>query len=322
MIDVSAVTKTYGNTKAVNSISFTVSEGENLVLLGTSGCGKTTTLKMINRLIEPDSGHIAIDGVNVDKGKPEELRRKIGYVMQNIGLFPHFTIAENIAVVPKLLHWAPEKTMKRTQELLEKFKLPENYLQLFPHELSGGQQQRVGLIRALITDPAILLMDEPFGALDNVTRSGIQEEFKALEEFKRKTIVMVTHDVQEAFELADRICLMDQGKIIQIGTPKELLFNPASDFVIKFLESQRLVLEFKSTSLKDIWDFLPESSSQLNRGDSGNTISVWSAMELFSLNKAVEVQTFQDANTLISKTIDFAQLGSAFRNYQKRGIYD
>jgi osmoprotectant transport system ATP-binding protein len=322
MIDVSAVTKTYGNTKAVNSISFTVSEGENLVLLGTSGCGKTTTLKMINRLIEPDSGHIAIDGVNVNKGKPEELRRKIGYVMQNIGLFPHFTIAENIAVVPKLLHWAPEKTMKRTQELLEKFKLPENYLQLFPHELSGGQQQRVGLIRALITDPAILLMDEPFGALDNVTRSGIQEEFKALEEFKRKTIVMVTHDVQEAFELADRICLMDQGKIIQIGTPKELLFNPASDFVIKFLESQRLVLEFKSTSLKDIWDFLPESSSQLNRGDSGNTISVWSALELFSLNKAVEVQTFQDANTLISKTIDFAQLGSAFRNYQKRGIYD
>jgi osmoprotectant transport system ATP-binding protein len=322
MIDVSAVTKTYGNTKAVNSISFTVSEGENLVLLGTSGCGKTTTLKMINRLIEPDSGHIAIDGVNVNKGKPEELRRKIGYVMQNIGLFPHFTIAENIAVVPKLLHWAPEKTMKRTQELLEKFKLPENYLQLFPHELSGGQQQRVGLIRALITDPAILLMDEPFGALDNVTRSGIQEEFKALEEFKRKTIVMVTHDVQEAFELADRICLMDQGKIIQIGTPKELLFNPASEFVIKFLESQRLVLEFKSTSLKDIWDFLPESSSQLNRGDSGNTISVWSALELFSLNKAVEVQTFQDANTLISKTIDFAQLSLAFRNYQKREIYD
>jgi osmoprotectant transport system ATP-binding protein len=322
MIDVSAVTKTYGNTKAVNSISFTVSEGENLVLLGTSGCGKTTTLKMINRLIEPDSGHIAIDGVNVNKGKPEELRRKIGYVMQNIGLFPHFTIAENIAVVPKLLHWAPEKTMKRTRELLEKFKLPENYLQLFPHELSGGQQQRVGLIRALITDPAILLMDEPFGALDNVTRFGIQEEFKALEEFKRKTIVMVTHDVQEAFELADRICLMDQGKIIQIGTPKELLFNPASDFVIKFLESQRLVLEFKSTSLKDIWDFLPESSSQLNRGDSGNTISVWSALELFSLNKAVEVQTFQDANTLISKTIDFAQLSLAFRNYQKQGIYD
>jgi osmoprotectant transport system ATP-binding protein len=322
MIDVSAVTKTYGNTTAVNSISFTVSEGENLVLLGTSGCGKTTTLKMINRLIEPDSGHVAIDGVNVNKGKPEELRRKIGYVMQNIGLFPHFTIAENIAVVPKLLHWAPEKTMKRTRELLEKFKLPENYLQLFPHELSGGQQQRVGLIRALITDPAILLMDEPFGALDNVTRSGIQEEFKALEEFKRKTIVMVTHDVQEAFELADRICLMDQGKIIQIGTPKELLFNPASEFVIKFLESQRLVLEFKSTSLKDIWDFLPESSSQLSKGDSVYTISVWSAMELFSLNKTVEVQTFQNANTLISKTIDFAQLSLAFRNYQKRGIYD
>lgn len=321
MIAVSAVTKSYGNTKAVNNISFTVSEGENLVLLGTSGCGKTTTLKMINRLIEPDSGSISIDGVNVTNGKPEELRRKIGYVMQNIGLFPHFTIAENISVVPKLLHWAPEKTSKRTQELLEKFKLPENYLQLFPHELSGGQQQRVGLIRALITDPAVLLMDEPFGALDNVTRSGIQEEFKALEEFKRKTIVMVTHDVQEAFELGDRICLMDQGKIVQIGTPKELLFNPANEFVVKFLESQRLVLEFKSTSVKDIWDFLP-NSSQVNKENSSNTISVWSALELFSLNKAQEVQTFHDANTSISKTIDFSQLNSAFRNYQKRGVYD
>ncbi|RZK69171.1 MAG: ABC transporter ATP-binding protein [Pedobacter sp.] len=322
MIDVSAVTKSYGNTKAVDTISFTVSEGENLVLLGTSGCGKTTTLKMINRLIEPDSGSISIDGVDVSNGKPEELRRKIGYVMQNIGLFPHFTIAENIAVVPKLLHWAPEKTSKRTQELLEKFRLPEKYLQLFPHELSGGQQQRVGLIRALITDPAVLLMDEPFGALDNVTRSGIQEEFKALEEFKRKTIVMVTHDVQEAFELGDRICLMDQGKIVQIGTPKELLFNPANEFVIKFLESQRLVLEFKSTSIKDIWEFLPESSGQVNKEISNNTMSVWSALELFSLNKTVEVQTFQDDNTRISKAIDFSQLNLAFRNYQKRGIYD
>ncbi|RZL14921.1 MAG: ABC transporter ATP-binding protein, partial [Pedobacter sp.] len=206
MITVTDVTKSYGNTQAVSRISFKISEGENLVLLGTSGCGKTTTLKMINRLIEPDSGTISINGVNVRDGKPEDLRRKIGYVMQNIGLFPHFNIAENIAVVPKLLHWAPEKTNKRTQELLEKFRLPKNYLKLFPHELSGGQQQRVGLIRALITDPSVLLMDEPFGALDNVTRSGIQEEFKALEEFKRKTIVRVTHDVQEAFELADRIC--------------------------------------------------------------------------------------------------------------------
>ena len=322
MIDVSAVTKSYGNTKAVDTISFTISEGENLVLLGTSGCGKTTTLKMINRLIEPDSGSISIGGVDVSNGKPEELRRKIGYVMQNIGLFPHFTIAENIAVVPKLLHWAPEKTSKRTQELLEKFRLPEKYLQLFPHELSGGQQQRVGLIRALITDPAVLLMDEPFGALDNVTRSGIQEEFKALEEFKRKTIVMVTHDVQEAFELGDRICLMDQGKIVQIGTPKELLFNPANEFVIKFLESQRLVLEFKSTSIKDIWEFLPESSGLVNKEISNNTLSVWSALELFSLNKIVEVQTFQDDNTQISKAINFSQLSLAFRNYQKRVKYD
>jgi len=225
MIELKAISKKFGDTRAVNHVSFKVAEKETLVLLGTSGCGKTTTLKMINRLIDPDAGQIFINGEDITRKDPDELRKGIGYVMQNIGLFPHYTIAENIAVVPKLLKWEERKTEDRTRELIVKLHLPESALNMFPHELSGGQQQRVGLARALVTDPAVLLMDEPFGALDNVTRSSIQKEFKALEELKRKTIVMVTHDVQEAFELADRICLMDKGQIIQMGTPKELLFN-------------------------------------------------------------------------------------------------
>jgi osmoprotectant transport system ATP-binding protein len=322
MIIVSEVTKSYGNTRAVNGISFTVLEGENLVLLGTSGCGKTTTLKMINRLIETDKGSITIDGANISEGKPEELRRKVGYVMQNIGLFPHFTIAENIAVVPRLLHWPADKTKDRTLELLKKFQLPDSCLHLFPQELSGGQQQRIGLIRALITDPSILLMDEPFGALDNVTRSSIQAEFKALEEFKRKTIVMVTHDVEEAFELADRICLMDQGEIVQIGTPRELLFRPTNDFVRTFLDNQRLVLELKTITVKDLWDFLPGSSVKLKTSELSNTISIWSAMELFSSDKTVDAHTFIDANTQISKSIALSEIASAFRHYQHLEIYD
>lgn len=172
--------------------------------------------------------------------------------MQHIGLFPHYTIAENIAVVPKLLKWPKAKIEERISGLIEKLHLPVNSLSLLPNQLSGGQQQRVGLARALVADPAVLLMDEPFGALDNVTRTSIQKEFKELDELKRKTIVMVTHDVQEAFELADRICLMDKGKVVQLGTPKELLYQPVNDFAKKFLAGQQLTLEFKITKLSDI----------------------------------------------------------------------
>jgi osmoprotectant transport system ATP-binding protein len=309
MITVSGLTKSYGDNKAVNDISFEVSQGENLVLLGTSGCGKTTTLKMINRLITPDAGKITINGANINDGKPEDLRRKIGYVMQSTGLFPHYTIQENIAVVPKLLHWPVDKTQQRTLELLEKFQLPQSILKLYPNELSGGQQQRVGLARALITDPAILLMDEPFGALDNVTRTGIQEEFKALEEFKRKTIVMVTHDVMEAFELADRICVMDKGKIVQIGTPKELLFKPTNDFVSKFLDGQRLALEFKTITINDLRKFLPDSQSgeqedELVRDGLSTDLNVWTMMELL--------------NTETVDRYSFSQLMTAYEAYKKR----
>src|SRR5665213_2492290 len=253
MIRIDQLSKSFGQTTAVDNISFEVNEHENMVLLGTSGCGKTTTLKMINRLIEPSSGRVFIGGKNITDQSPESLRLGIGYVLQNNGLFPHYTVAENIAIVPRLLKWDQTRIKKRTSELLEKLHLSGNYLNVYPNELSGGQQQRVGLARALVANPPVLLMDEPFGALDNVTRAKIHAEFKALDELKTKTIVMVTHDVQEAFELGDRICLMNKGKIVQSGTPAELLFKPKNDFVRGFLQEQRLQLEFKTIKLSDIW---------------------------------------------------------------------
>ena len=252
MIKVEQLSKHFGKNKAVDEISFEVKEHENLILLGTSGCGKTTTLKMINRLIEPTSGAIFIGGKNIFEQSPEVLRRGIGYVLQNNGLFPHYTVAENIAIVPLLLKWDKKRIEKRSAELLEKLHLSTDYLNAYPNELSGGQQQRIGLARALVADPAVLLMDEPFGALDNVTRSKIHAEFKALDELKRKTIIMVTHDVQEAFELGDHICLMDKGKIVQEGKPGDLLFHPKNKFVNDFLNEQRLQLEFKSVVLNDL----------------------------------------------------------------------
>ncbi|WP_426329814.1 ABC transporter ATP-binding protein [Pedobacter sp. R-06] len=319
MIQLKEISKKFGDTLAVNNASFRVEEKETLVLLGTSGCGKTTTLKMINRLIEPDAGQVFINGENITNQDPDILRTGIGYVMQNIGLFPHYTIAENIAVVPKLLKWDKEKIKVRTQELIEKLHLPENSLSMFPHELSGGQQQRVGLARALVTDPSVLLMDEPFGALDNVTRTSIQKEFKGLEELKRKTIVMVTHDVQEAFELADRICLMDKGKIIQIGTPKELLYQPINDFARKFLAGQRLALEFKVVKIQDIWPHLPKGTLQDGKSLSAD-MNVWDAMELLRSSDRSELLV-SGANKE-SKAVNFEQLTKGFNQFQNAQVHE
>lgn len=278
MIKVENLVKCFNNEAAVNQVSFEIAEAENLVLLGTSGCGKTTTLRMINRLLEPDSGRVWIQGVDTSLQDPSKLRRGIGYVLQHHGLFPHFTVAENIAVVPKLLHWKEEAIKGRTFELLEKLQLPAQLAGLYPQNLSGGQQQRVGLARSLMVNPPVLLMDEPFGALDALTRRDIRLEFRQLEELKSKTILMVTHDVQEAFELGDRICLMDKGEIQQIGTAMELLFKPANAFVRSFFNDQRTQLEFKTVMLTDlfigrrvpagvsVWDTLE------NRSDNGSEI--------------------------------------------------
>lgn len=313
MIAVEQLSKNFSGLVAVDGISFEMKEHENLILLGTSGCGKTTTLKMLNRLIEPTSGSIKINDKNILDQNPEELRRGIGYVLQNNGLFPHYTIAENIAIVPQLLKWDNKRIENRIAELIEKLHLSPDQLKLYPNELSGGQQQRVGLARALVADPPILLMDEPFGALDNITRSKIQAEFKELDELKKKTIIMVTHDVQEAFELGDRICLMDKGKIVQIGTPADLLFNPANEFVKEFLKEQRLQLEFKSVRIKDIWDLLPA----LKKETEGKVISIdsniWLGLQRISEKKQDHLQITHQHET---KLIGFTQLMSAFYQYQ------
>ncbi|MXV53305.1 ATP-binding cassette domain-containing protein [Pedobacter sp. HMF7647] len=288
MIRLENVSKTFGSDTVVKNISLEIAEGETMVLLGTSGCGKTTTLRMINRLIEASSGQIFIHGQNILDQNPEILRRGIGYVLQNTGLFPHYTVAENIAIVPKLLGWDSEKINKRSGELLEKLHLkPGEFLNKYPSELSGGQQQRIGLARALAADPPVLLMDEPFGALDPITRNKIQKDFKDLDELKNKTIVMVTHDVYEAFELADKICLMDKGEIKQQGAPEEFLSNPASHFVSSFLKEQRLQLELQNTMLSAIDPGVMSSDSNLN---------VWEALNI-SLKKGHKPEESADFET-------------------------
>lgn len=287
MISLNNVVKKFGNAIAVDDISFTVSEGENMVLLGTSGCGKTTTLRMINRLIEPSSGSISVAGKNVKDISPEDLRKNIGYVLQYNGLFPHYTIAENIAIVPELLKWPRQKIKNRTLDLVEQLHLSSKYLSLYPHELSGGQQQRVGLARALAADPPVLLMDEPFGALDAITRSSVTKEFSTLDALKNKTIVLVTHDIQEAFEMGDTILLMDQGKIVQKGRPVDLLFHPKNNFVLDFFSSKKMQLELNAVLLKDIWYGLPALQGRVfeNSIEIDENKSLWEALEILNIKK-------------------------------------
>lgn len=238
MIALRDVWKSYdgGKTYAVKGVTLEVAKGETLVLLGSSGSGKTTVLKMINRLTEPTKGVIEIDGRNVMEFNPVELRRCIGYVFQGIGLFPHLTVAENVSIVLKLLGRPKSERRKRAEELLALVGLePKIFADRYPDELSGGQQQRVGVARALAADPEYLLMDEPFGALDAVTRDVLQQELLRLKEQLRKTIVFVTHDIFEAFLLADRIAVMHEGCIEQIGTKEQLQRQPATDFVRELL---------------------------------------------------------------------------------------
>jgi len=242
MIKIQHLTKQFASHAAVDNVSLHVARGETLVLLGTSGCGKTTTLKMINRLIEPTSGSIQVDGIDVQQQAGPELRRRIGYVIQDGGLFPHYTVAEAIATVPNLLGWEKDRVQARTHELITKLQLPETALNRYPVELSGGQRQRVGLARALATQPPVVLMDEPFGALDPFTRRHVRRELFGLNELKETTVVLVTHDVSEAIELADRIALMDKGQIVQIGSPDDLLNRPVNDFVREFLDEKPIRL--------------------------------------------------------------------------------
>jgi len=238
MISVQAASKTYdgGLTWAVRDISFEVSAGRLLALVGESGCGKTSTLKMINRLVEPTSGTILVDGRDISKMDPVTLRRSIGYVIQEIGLFPHLSVEENIAVVPKLMGWSADRTRNRVEELLQLVGLEVgSYRNRRPEQLSGGQQQRVGLARALAAEPGIMLMDEPFGALDPITRAGMVDEFGRIQRDFSLTVVLVTHDMAEALILADMIAVMRDGAIVASGSPAELLSNPGHAYAAELL---------------------------------------------------------------------------------------
>jgi len=255
------VSKTFqGNVEAVSDLSMEVAKGETVVLLGTSGSGKTTTMKMVNRLIEPTSGRILVDGADVAEQDPVRLRRNIGYAIQHIGLFPHMTIGENIAVVPNLLGWSRQKTDGRINELLRMVGLePEEFRDRFPAQLSGGQRQRVGVARALAADPPAVLMDEPFGALDPITREELQNEFIELESEIKKTIFFVTHDVFEAVRMADRIALLDAGRLQQLATPAELVENPANEFVDQFLGQHRFQLSLLTRTIKTVLHDFPQA---------------------------------------------------------------
>ncbi|GAB4395786.1 MAG: ABC transporter ATP-binding protein [Microscillaceae bacterium] len=285
MLEVRNLRKNYGTQTAVENVSFSLSAGEKLILLGTSGSGKTTTLKMINRLIEPSAGQIWFDNQDARQQKPEHLRQQMGYVIQQTGLFPHFTVAQNIALLPKMQGWPRSKINARIDELLTTLGMPpEEFRSRFPDALSGGQKQRIGIARALAIDPPLLLMDEPFGALDPITRRQIQHDFSTIDSLARKTLVMVTHDVGEAFLMGQKICLMDKGRVQQYGTPKDLLFQPANDFVRDFFKSSRFQLELQVVMLEDLWDFFPSQAVQAE-DDSENwpvfpaTQDVWSVLE-------------------------------------------
>ena len=250
------VTKRYGGPdapSAVTDLTLTVPAGEICVLVGPSGCGKTTSMKMVNRLIEPTSGRITIGGQDVASLPAVELRRRIGYVIQQVGLFPHLTVGENVGVVPRLLGWSAERVRARTDELLDLIGLEPGYRARYPTELSGGERQRVGVARALAADPPVMLMDEPFGAVDPIRRDGLQNEFLRLQEQVRKTVIFVTHDVDEAIKMADRIAILQRGGILaQYDTPAAILANPASEFVERFVGADRGLKRLSLLRVRDL----------------------------------------------------------------------
>ncbi len=242
MIRLERVGKRYGEVTAVDDLSLEVERGEVCVLIGRSGCGKTTTLRMINRLIEPSAGRILIDGDDIAGVPPDRLRRSIGYAIQSVGLFPHMTVAANIAVVPELLRWDKARIAARTGELLELVGLDSaGYAGKYPSQLSGGEAQRIGVARALAADPPMLLMDEPFGAVDPLTRDRLQEQFVRIQTQLKKTVILVTHDLDEAIRLADRIAIMEAGRIVQYDTPEAILSRPAGGFVEDFVGGDRVL---------------------------------------------------------------------------------
>ncbi len=301
MIKFERVTKKFKDKKVLKNISFEIKKGNLVAFIGESGCGKTTTLKMINRLVKPTSGKIYINGRDIEKEDIIKLRRRMGYVIQQTGLFPHMTIRENIEIIPKVERMEKEKIEIRTNDLMEMVGLsPDEYLDRYPTELSGGQQQRIGVARAFACDPEIILMDEPFSALDPITRIGLQDELIHLQSKFKKTIVFVTHDMDEAIKIADMICIMKDGEILQYDTPENILKNPCNDFVSEFVGKNRIWASPEFIKAKDIMISTPVTST--------STLSLLGAMEKMRSSKVdslmiIEQKTNQLLGTISAKTI-------------------
>jgi osmoprotectant transport system ATP-binding protein len=258
MIEFVKVGKRYGDVSVLEDISLRIEQGELTVLIGPSGSGKSTMLRLINRMIEPSSGQILLHDKNIAELDPVAMRRRIGYVIQSIGLFPHMTVLENIAVVPSILGIPKEQRFERARELLNLMGLePATYAARYPKDLSGGQQQRVGIARALAANPEVMLMDEPFSALDPITREGLQDEFSRIRKTLNQTIVFVTHDIDEAIKLGDRVCILNHGKIQQYDIPEVMLKNPANDFVASFLGEDRELKRLSRVSVKEFMRSAP-----------------------------------------------------------------
>ena len=293
MIEIKNIVKTAGEKVILDNISLTIESGSFVVLIGPSGCGKTTTLKLINKLIEPTSGEIYIDGKAISKEDPIKLRRNIGYVIQNIGLFPHLTIKENIELIPKLKGEKTEQEISdNTERLIKMVGLdPDEFLYKYPSELSGGQQQRIGVIRAIATDADIVLMDEPFSALDPITRTQLQEWLYELQQELKKTIIFVTHDMDEALKLADKICIMQGGKIQQYDTAENLLKHPVNNFVKDFIGSDRLWSAPEYIKAKDIMIKNPVKAIE--------TRTVIQVMEIMRTNKVDSILVTDKNNLLV-----------------------
>ena len=260
MIQFINVSKAYKEHNVIENINLEINKGELVVLIGPSGCGKTTILKMINRLIEPSDGQIKINGTDIEAQDPIELRRNIGYVIQQTGLFIHMTVRENIEIIPRLAKMPVSEIVDRTVKLMETVGLPEEFLDRYPNHLSGGQQQRVGVARAFAMNPDIILMDEPFSALDPLTRSQLQDELVSLQSKLHRTIVFVTHDMDEAVKIADRICILQGGRILQYDTPENILKNPAHGFVSEFVGSKRIWSSPQLIRAKDIMITSPKTT--------------------------------------------------------------
>lgn len=284
MIRIENVSKYYKgmDRPAVSKLNLHIKEGEICVFVGPSGCGKTTTMKMINRIIEPSEGAIFINGRNALEINPDTLRLDIGYVIQKIGLFPHYTVYDNIAVVPKLKKWEDERIRARVRELLEVVGLdPEENMDKYPNQLSGGQKQRVGVARAMAANPAVMLMDEPFGAVDPITRNQLQNEFLTLQKKMKKTICFVTHDIDEAIKMGDKIAIMSGGQLVQFDTPENILFSPANEFVEEFVGSDRAL---KVLNLLRVGAIMEDSVPTIKEGtDSSQIRALYEAKEPYAV---------------------------------------